>query len=103
VKDGEAARPSTVDEPAAARVAAPEHGGAGPIPAQRAPSDQPEGASGFALLMVALVVAGTAGWLFLAWLVLHAPLIDAVGEAAGSLALGLVIISLVGSLRRSRR
>jgi hypothetical protein len=53
--------------------------------------------------MVALVVVAAAGWLFMSWLVLDSPLVDAIGETAGSVALGLVLVSILGALRRSRR
>jgi hypothetical protein len=95
VNEREAARPSTVDDPAP--VAA--------IPAQRTPiHDEPvERMSRLALVMVALVVVAAAGWLFMSWLVLDSPLIDAIGETVGSVALGLVLVSILGALRRSRR
>jgi hypothetical protein len=95
VNERKAARPSTVDDPAPVVS----------VPAQRAPvHDEPnERMSRLALVMVALVVVAAASWLFMSWLVLDSPLIDAIGETGGSVALGLVLVSILGALRRSRR
>ena len=107
VSERKAARPSTVDDPAAAPRIAPEPTAASvpasPIPAPRAPSEPIERMSRLAVVTVALVLVAAVSWLFMSWLVLDSPLGDAIGETAGSLALGLVVVSFVGALRRSRR
>jgi hypothetical protein len=59
--------------------------------------------SRLAITIVILVVIGAVAWVLLSWRVLRSPLVDAVGEAAGSVFLALLIVSVVGALRRSRR
>ena len=59
--------------------------------------------SRLAFVVVALVVVASATWLLVSWIVLKSPLADAIGETAGSLSVALVLVSVVGSLRRSGR
>ncbi|WP_431922758.1 hypothetical protein [Micromonospora wenchangensis] len=55
--------------------------------------------------MVAYAVAGTAvvGWFLFGWLVQRQGFIDSVGEAAGTGFALLLIVSVIGTVRRSRR
>ncbi len=59
--------------------------------------------SRLAAVIVYLVVVVSLGWVLFSWRVLRSPLIDAVGEAAGSVFLALLIVSVLGALRRSRK
>ncbi len=59
--------------------------------------------SRLATIVVCLVVVASLAWVVVSWRVLRSPLIDAVGEAAGSVFLALLIVSVIGALRRSRR
>ncbi|GAB2929787.1 hypothetical protein GCM10027280_16660 [Micromonospora polyrhachis] len=43
------------------------------------------------------------GWFLFGWLVLEQGFVDSVGEAAGSAFALLLLISIVGTVRRSRR
>ncbi|GAB3154918.1 hypothetical protein GCM10027290_50170 [Micromonospora sonneratiae] len=52
----------------------------------------------YALAAVILV-----GWFLFGWLVLQQGFVDSVGESAGTAFALLLIISIVGTLRRSRR
>lgn len=55
------------------------------------------------------IVAGTlvavllVAWFFVAWLVLDRNVVDALGESIGSAFAILVLVSLVGAFRRSRK
>ncbi|SCG66650.1 hypothetical protein [Micromonospora rifamycinica] len=55
--------------------------------------------------MVGYAVAGTAvvGWFLFGWLVQRQGFIDSVGEAAGTGFGLLLIVSVIGTVRRSRR
>ncbi|MFC3503935.1 hypothetical protein ACFOOK_23605 [Micromonospora krabiensis] len=55
--------------------------------------------------VVAYAVAGTAllGWFLWGWLVLRQGFVNSIGEAAGTGFALLLIISVVGTVRRSRR
>ncbi len=55
--------------------------------------------------MIAYAVAATLllGWFLFGWLVLQQGFIDSVGESAGAGFALLLIISVVGTVRRSRR
>ncbi|MBM7077949.1 hypothetical protein AB0C55_12050 [Micromonospora humida] len=55
--------------------------------------------------MVGYAVAGIAvvGWFLFGWLVQRQGFIDSVGEAAGTGFALLLIVSVVGTVRRSRR
>jgi hypothetical protein len=69
----------------------------GPVPSE---ADVDSRAETFAL--VGIVTLAT-GWFAVSWLVLDSPVVDAVGEAAGGVVAVLVLVSVVGALRRSRR
>ncbi|GAB3947718.1 hypothetical protein [Micromonospora vulcania] len=55
--------------------------------------------------MIAYAVAATllVGWFLFGWLVLRQGFIDSVGEAAGAGFALLLVVSVVGTVRRSRR
>ena len=38
-------------------------------------------------------------WFMVSWLVLNSPLTDAIGETAGTLAVALLVISILGTVR----
>jgi hypothetical protein len=42
----------------------------------------------------------TLTWFFVSWIVMDSPLTDAVGETAGGLTAGLLVVSMVGAARR---
>jgi hypothetical protein len=49
---------------------------------------------------VVLTVVLSLTWFYVSWQVLESPLTDAVGETVGSLAAVLLIVSIVGAIRR---
>ncbi len=51
---------------------------------------------------VASTIALTVGWFLVSWVVLNSPVVDALGEALGGVALVLVLVSIFGALLRSR-
>nr|WP_145822207.1 hypothetical protein [Micromonospora sagamiensis] len=55
--------------------------------------------------VVAYAVAGAAvlGWFLFGWLVLRQGFVDSVGESAGAAFALLLIVSIVGTVRRGRR
>ncbi|MFI9643315.1 hypothetical protein ACIG87_25240 [Micromonospora sp. NPDC051925] len=55
--------------------------------------------------MVGYAVAGIAvvGWFLFGWLVQRQGFIDSVGEAAGTAFALLLVVSVIGTVRRSRR
>ena len=53
------------------------------------------------MLGVVTVCTLAGSWFLVSWLVLDSPVIDAVGETAGATLLALVLISIVGALRRT--
>ena len=55
--------------------------------------------SPMAKLAVGTVAAASLSWFFVSWLVLNSPLTDAIGETAGTLAVVLLIVSIVGMAR----
>ena len=55
--------------------------------------------SPMAKLAVGTVAAASMTWFFVSWLVLHSPLTDAIGETVGSLAVVLLVVSIVGMAR----
>jgi hypothetical protein len=75
------------------------------VPRQRRRVDDaaPTKMSRLALATVVLVVALAVTWILVSWRMLHSPLVDAVGEAAGTVFLALLVVSVVGAVRRSRR
>jgi hypothetical protein len=48
---------------------------------------------------VLAVAVAAVTWFFVSWLVLHSPLTDAIGETFGSLAVVLLVISVIGTAR----
>ncbi|MCM0674008.1 hypothetical protein NCC78_04725 [Micromonospora phytophila] len=76
--------------------AIPEH-----IPDQhRAPDDEVSTATVVAYTVAAVVLVG---WFLFGWLVLRQGFVDSVGESAGAGFALLLIVSVVGTVRRSRR
>jgi hypothetical protein len=77
------------------------------IPAPRRPLDEtptaPDLDSRSEALALTGIVALAAGWFGVSWLVLKSPVVDAVGEAAGGVVTVLVVVSVFGAFRRSRR
>ncbi|WP_432980890.1 hypothetical protein [Dactylosporangium sp. CA-233914] len=61
--------------------------------------EEPEVLSPLAKLGVAVVVTAALTWFFVSWLVLKSPLTDAIGETVGSLAVVLLIVSVIGMAR----
>jgi hypothetical protein len=55
--------------------------------------------SPLAKLGITIVATAAMGWFFVSWLVLKSPLTDAIGETAGSLAVLLLIVSVIGMAR----
>ncbi|MEV0329617.1 hypothetical protein AB0H63_24685 [Micromonospora echinospora] len=55
--------------------------------------------------VVAYAVAGAAvlGWFLFGWLVLQQGFVDSLGESAGAAFALLLIVSIVGTVRRGRR
>ncbi|MEU4565680.1 hypothetical protein [Micromonospora sp. NPDC023956] len=82
-----------------------------PAPAQVSRADRPPrtGAAPASTVSTATVVAyamaGAAvlGWFLFGWLVLQQGFIDSVGESAGAAFALLLIVSIVGTVRRGRR
>jgi hypothetical protein len=64
--------------------------------------DEPAGErmSGLAIAGVVLTAVLALTWFYVSWQVLKSPLTDAVGETVGSLAAVLLIVSIVGAIRR---
>lgn len=56
--------------------------------------------SRLAVAGVVLTVVAAVTWFYISWQVLKSPLTDAVGETVGSLAAVLLILSIVGAIRR---
>ncbi|GLZ57016.1 hypothetical protein ABZ777_08240 [Micromonospora parva] len=67
---------------------------------EQAPPDEVSRAT-----VIAYAVAATLllGWFLFGWLVLQQGFIDSVGEAAGAGFALLLVISVIGTVRRSRR
>ncbi|MET7419311.1 hypothetical protein [Dactylosporangium sp. NPDC005555] len=61
--------------------------------------DSRAGFSPLAMLGVATVGALGLTWFLVSWLVLGSPLTDAIGETVGSLAVILLIVSIIGAAR----
>lgn len=55
-----------------------------------------------AVTACALTAVITVCWFVVSWIVLDSPLVDALGEAFGGVLALLVMISIVGSMRKSR-
>jgi hypothetical protein len=58
---------------------------------------------GSAPLAVAAITTLAMGWFGVSRFVLGSPVVDAIGEAAGGVVAVLVLVSVVGAVRRSRR
>jgi len=56
--------------------------------------------SPLAIAAVVLTTILSVTWFFISWAVLNSPLTDAIGETAGSLAVVLLVVSIVGVARR---
>jgi hypothetical protein len=56
--------------------------------------------SPLAIVAVVVTTVLSLSWFFISWAVLHSPLTDAIGETAGSLAVVLLVVSIVGMARR---
>jgi hypothetical protein len=67
---------------------------------RRAPAVAVTGATVF---WYSLVAVSLVGWFLFGWLVLGQGIVDSAGEALGSGFAVLLIVSIVGTLRRSRR
>jgi hypothetical protein len=58
---------------------------------------RPQSLSPRAKLGVTAVAIAAVSWFFVSWLVLGSPLTDAIGETAGTLAVVLLIVSVIGT------
>jgi hypothetical protein len=85
------AAPSAVDIPA------PRH------PIEEAPEHSYDLDSRSEALALAGIVTLAVGWFGVSWLMLKNPVVDAVGETAGGVVTVLVVVSVFGAFRRSRR
>lgn len=65
----------------------------------RAVERRDERAGAVALLAIVAVMVA---WFGVSWLALNSPVLDAAGEAAGGVLTLLVLVSVVGAVRRSR-
>ncbi len=71
------------------------------VPAPRtSPENQPERLSVLAAVGVAALGGLALGWFLVSWRLLGSPLTDAIGETVGSLAVVLLVVSIVGVTRR---
>ncbi|MGC5032917.1 hypothetical protein [Micromonospora sp. DT229] len=66
-------------------------------------ADSAEPVSTATVVAYAILGALLFGWFLYGWLVLQQGFIDSVGEAAGAGSALLLIVAIVGSVRRSRR
>jgi hypothetical protein len=66
---------------------------------QRLHDREPTAMTPMAMVAVAVTVLLALLWFVVSWLVLHSPLTDAVGETAGSLAVALLVISILAAAR----
>ncbi|MGW3603256.1 hypothetical protein [Micromonospora sp. NPDC005161] len=66
----------------------------------QAPPDEVSRATVFAYAVAAALLVG---WFLFGWLVLRQGFVDSIGESAGAGFALLLIISVVGTVRRSRR
>lgn len=67
------------------------------------PGPVPEPVSRVIVVAYALAAGVLVGWFLFGWLILRQGFVDSVGEAAGSAFALLLAISIVGTVRRSRR
>jgi hypothetical protein len=74
------------------------------VPAPRHPIDNdPDLDSRSEAVALTGIVTLAAGWFGVSWLALKSPVLDAIGEAAGGVVTVLVVVSVFGAFRRSRR
>ncbi|SCL57223.1 hypothetical protein GA0070606_2733 [Micromonospora citrea] len=78
------------------REAIPEHS----VERDQAPDEQVSTATVVAYATAAVVLVG---WFLFGWLVLEQGFVDSVGESAGAGFALLLVVSVVGTVRRSRR
>jgi hypothetical protein len=78
------------------REAIPDHG----TERGRSPDEEVSTATVVAYAVAAVVLVG---WFLFGWLVLEQGFVDSVGESAGAGFALLLIVSVVGTVRRSRR
>ncbi|SIN31133.1 hypothetical protein [Micromonospora cremea] len=64
---------------------------------------QPDEVSRATVVAYAVAAALLVGWFLFGWLVLRQGFVDSIGESAGAGFALLLIISVVGTVRRSRR
>lgn len=82
-----------------------DHGGAAlpeaavPVP-RAAVEDVSDRMSGMAIFAVTLTAVLSLGWFLVSWAMFNSPLVDAIGETAGTLAVVLLLVSIVGAVRR---
>lgn len=53
-------------------------------------------------LAIASVASLTAVWFVVSWAIMDSPIVDALGEALGGMTFVLLIVSVVGVLRKAR-
>ncbi|MEU7750715.1 hypothetical protein AB0B57_22035 [Micromonospora sp. NPDC049101] len=63
----------------------------------------PDGVSRATVIAYAVAATLLVGWFLFGWLVLRQGFVDSVGESAGAGFALLLVISVVGTVRRSRR
>lgn len=77
-------------------------GRAVPMPRRPVDDEISDVDQGSAAMAVAGIVTLAGGWFCVSRFVLGSPVVDAIGEAAGGVVAVLVLVSVVGALRRSR-
>lgn len=65
--------------------------------------DGPAGVSRATLFWYGLLAVALVGWFLWGWLVVRQGFVDSVGESAGAAFALLLLVSIVGTVRRSRR
>ncbi|MGW4462920.1 hypothetical protein [Micromonospora sp. NPDC004704] len=73
-----------------------------PVDKPVAPPDRNAPVSRATLIGYATVAVGLVGWFLFGWLVERQGFVNSVGEAAGSAFTLLLVIAIVGTVRRSR-
>ncbi|GAB3817404.1 hypothetical protein [Micromonospora zhanjiangensis] len=67
------------------------------------PPEPPAEVSRVTVFWYGLLAVSLLGWFFWGWLVLQQGFVDSVGEALGAGFALLLVVSIIGTLRRSRR